>query len=701
MTGMGLSIRQLLVALSSVALISVMVVSAMTLWLGGVASDVSEKMTSETEQSLALVDQQQVNSEILSHALKVMAAKTPAELSENARLNLTLEEVTWPELRNVITSLRDVEAELFATKSQMLQNEQRMAELAAETEGTVFAMQRDAGSLKGKSSLLVKREKRALKKQFNRVDDTADIFSDDGTGGWKAMAADLFNFVQGDRDTVSSASAALAEAAARLGAISYQMQTVNDASSLISLEKNIAVPLLKRLDDQLEALTEATAGTSDLAELVTSMREQKAVLASLLFTGDESILNLRQQHISMVEELQSHSNSMMSLIADVAVLSSQRTEQVRTESEEMRTSAEQSISSITSASVITSVLVLALLLGLSMLITRFITCPLDKIAGALNDIASGEGDLTRRLNVSGVREATVLSGHFNRFIERLQNTVRAVGQVAEQLGGSVSGTTEIAHRSREAIQRQANETGQVATVMEELSRSFADTAGSADHALESARMACKQASEGQQQVHASAKSVSLLAEKIESGVGSMERLAETSRNVISVLTVISEITEQTNLLALNAAIEAARAGEQGRGFAVVADEVRMLAGRTQASAAEIGGILDTLNKDAVQVMNIMSDGRDQVRESVEQAQQVAMSLGDITQAVETILQLNEQISSGAGTQNTAVCEATGSVEQINVIGGETLSLADETRASADQLAELAASLQDTLKQFRY
>ncbi|MEK9765123.1 MAG: hypothetical protein VW274_01465, partial [Thalassolituus sp.] len=317
MTGMSLSIRQLLVALSSVALISVMVVSAMTLWLGGVASDVSEKMTSETEQSLALVDQQQVNSEILSHALKVMTAKTPAELSENARLNLTLEEVTWPELRNVITSLRDVEAELFATRSQMLQNEQRMAELAAETEGTVFAMQRDAGSLKGKSSLLVKREKRALKKQFNRVDDTADIFSDDGTGGWKAMAADLFNFVQGDRDTVSSSSAALAEAAARLGAISYQMQTVNDASSLISLEKNIAVPLLKRLDDQLEALTEATAGTPDLAELVTSMREQKAVLASLLFTGDESILNLRQQHISMVEELQSHSNSMMSLIADV------------------------------------------------------------------------------------------------------------------------------------------------------------------------------------------------------------------------------------------------------------------------------------------------------------------------------------------------------------------------------------------------
>ena len=199
----------------------------------------------------------------------------------------------------------------------------------------------------------------------------------------------------------------------------------------------------------------------------------------------------------------------------------------------------------------------------------------------------------------------------------------------------------------------------------------------------------------------SAESVSRLAEKIESGVASMERLAETSRNVIGVLTVISEITEQTNLLALNAAIEAARAGEQGRGFAVVADEVRMLAGRTQASAAEIGGILDTLNKDAVQVMSIMTDGRDQVQESVAQSQQVASSLGEITAAVKTILELNEQISSGAATQNKAVCEATGSVEQINAIGTETLAIADETRASADRLSELAASLQTTLKQFRY
>lgn len=694
MARLSLSIRQLLTALSAIALVSVVIVSSMTFWLGQVATGVGKSMTDETEQSLALVDQQQLNSEILAEALSVITADSTDALAQETSLDEGSADVAWPELRQLIVELKDTESQLHKTKGAILSNETLMASKVAEIEKQIFAMQRDAGSLKGKSSLMVKREKRALKKQFGRVEDTFE-------GDWEGMAGDLYAFMQGSGETIATTSVELSEGAARIGSVSFQMQTINDQSGLISLEKNVAVPLFKRIDNSLESLAEATSDSAALAELVTGLKAQKEAVAGLLFSGESSLKSLRENHINMVTELKTLSARMMTLIADVAALSSQRTEQVRSETKEKLLAAETSISGITAASVITSIVVLAVLLMLALLITRFITRPLDQVAGALNDIASGEGDLTRRLNVTGVREAVVLSSHFNRFIDRLHTTVKAVGEVANQLGGSVSGTTEIAQRSRDAIQRQANETGQVATVMEELSHSFADTAGSANHALDSAKVACEQASEGQRQVNMSAESVSRLAEKIESGVASMERLAETSRNVIGVLTVISEITEQTNLLALNAAIEAARAGEQGRGFAVVADEVRMLAGRTQASAAEIGGILDTLNKDAVQVMNIMTDGRDQVQETVAQSQQVASSLGQITDAVKTILELNEQISSGASTQNTAVCEATGSVEQINAIGGETLAIADETRASADRLSELAASLQTTLKQFRY
>ena len=694
MARLSLSIRQMLTALSVMALVSVVIVSSMTFWLGQVATGVGKSMTDETEQSLALVDQQQLNSEILAEALSVITADYTDALAQETSLDEDVADVTWPELRQLIVELKETESQLHKTKGAILSNEALMAEKVAEIEKQIFAMQRDADSLKGKSSLMVKREKRALKKQFGRVEDTFE-------GDWEGMAGDLYAFMQGSGETIATTSVELSEGAARIGSVSFQIQTINDQSGLISLEKNVAVPLFKRIDNSLESLAKATSDSAALVELVTGLKRQKEAVEGLLFSGESSLKNLRENHIDMVTELKTLSARMMTLIADVAALSSQRTEQVRSETREKLLAAEASISGITAASVITSIVVLAVLLVLALVITRFITRPLDQVAGALNDIASGEGDLTRRLNVTGVREAVVLSSHFNRFIDRLHVTVKAVGEVADQLGGSVSGTTEIAQRSSDAIQRQANETGQVATVMEELSHSFADTAGSANHALDSAKVACEQASEGQRQVNMSAESVSRLAEKIESGVASMERLAETSRNVIGVLTVISEITEQTNLLALNAAIEAARAGEQGRGFAVVADEVRMLAGRTQSSAAEIGGILDTLNKDAVQVMNIMTDGRDQVQETVAQSQQVASSLGQITDAVKTILELNEQISSGAATQNKAVCEATGSVEQINAIGTETLAIADETRASADRLSELAASLQMTLKQFRY
>ncbi|SIS55030.1 MAG: methyl-accepting chemotaxis protein [Thalassolituus maritimus] len=694
MARLSLSIRQLLTVLSAIALVSVVIVSAMTFWLGQVATGVGESMTDETEQSLALVDQQQLNSEILAQALSVITADSADAMVQDTALDVDPEDVAWPELSKLIVELNDTGRQLRKIKGTLLTNETLMADKVVEIEKQISAMQRDAGSLKGKSSLMVKREKRALKKQFGRVEDTFE-------GDWEGMAGDLFSFIQGNGEEIATTSVELSEGAARLGSVSFQMQTIKDQSGLISLEKNVAVPLFKRMDKSLDALTDATRDAKALADLVAGLKAQSQETATLLFSGESSLKSLRENHINMVSELKALSSQMMTLIADVAALSSQRTGQVRSDTQEKLLAAESSISGITTASVITSIVVLAVLLALALIITRFITRPLDQVAGALNDIASGEGDLTRRLNVTGVKEAVVLSSHFNRFIDRLHITVKAVGEVTDQLGGSVSGTIEIAQRSRDAIQRQANETGQVATVMEELSHSFADTAGSANHALDSAKVACEQASEGQLQVNRSAESVSRLAEKIESGVASMERLAETSRNVIGVLTVISEITEQTNLLALNAAIEAARAGEQGRGFAVVADEVRMLAGRTQASAAEIGGILDTLNKDAVQVMSIMTDGRDQVQESVAQSQQVASSLGEITAAVKTILELNEQISSGAATQNKAVCEATGSVEQINAIGTETLTIADETRASADRLSELAGSLQLTLKQFRY
>ena len=164
MTRLSLSIRQLLTALSAIALVSVVIVSAMTFWLGQVATGVGENMTDETEQSLALVDQQQLNSEILAQALSVVTADSTDALAQDAALGMDEGEVAWPELRQLIVELKDTESQLHKTKGALLTNETLMADKVAEIEKQIFAMQRDSGSLKGKSSLMVKREKRALKK---------------------------------------------------------------------------------------------------------------------------------------------------------------------------------------------------------------------------------------------------------------------------------------------------------------------------------------------------------------------------------------------------------------------------------------------------------------------------------------------------------------------------------------------------------
>ncbi|HBS42009.1 MAG TPA: hypothetical protein DEA26_04965 [Oceanospirillales bacterium] len=683
------SIRQLLTGLSVMALVSVLIVSGMAVWLGRVASSTGETLGRETDQSLALAKQAQDASASLAEALNILVARSGEDLQGG--LSNAAELQDGESLADITARFKNSGQQLMTVKSQLLKNRETMKGLSDALERLAFNIQSNAGSLQGKSDLMTKREKRAIRRSYQSS----------GGNNLQALADEMYAFIQGDSEVVSSLAAELTETSARLSTVTYQLQTLNNLSELVSLEQNTAVPLMKKISGQLEGLAAAVGGNEDLAALVSAMQDDRQQLESLMYGADGSLMRLREQNIRLNESLSALSTGMMDQVMAMNELSVTRGAEVREKSRAVRDANEARIEGIASASLMVCLIVCVALAVLSILITRFVTKPLYKIKKAMKDIAEGEGDLTKRLNVTGVKEAIELSAYFNRFAERLQMTISAVSKVADHLRGSVTSATEIAHRSRNAIQRQTTETAQVATAMEAISQSFAETAQSAGNALESARLACEESQSGSQTVDTSAACVARLAKDIESGVASMERLTQTSQNVISVLSVISEITEQTNLLALNAAIEAARAGEQGRGFAVVADEVRSLAGRTHTSAEEISGILDTLNNDARQAMKVMSTGQGQVSESVELSHKVAQALTQISSAIQSIRDLNTQIHTGAETQSLAVSEAARSIEQINQIGNESLHTADEIRRSADHLSELATSLQDTLSQFRY
>ncbi|SEE15552.1 methyl-accepting chemotaxis sensory transducer with Cache sensor [Pseudomonas anguilliseptica] len=326
--------------------------------------------------------------------------------------------------------------------------------------------------------------------------------------------------------------------------------------------------------------------------------------------------------------------------------------------------------------------------------------PLQQIKDNLDDIAAGEGDLTRRLPINGDDELGQLAGSFNRFVEKIHGLVRQIVDMTGQLTELVGQVSAQAQRSEAAMERQRHETDQVATAINEMSAAAHEVAQSAQGAAEAAQKTDTEGQAAKKVVDGSIERIHTPVQDIRDSGVSLDTLQKDVSSIVSVLDVIRSIAEQTNLLALNAAIEAARAGEAGRGFAVVADEVRALASRTQQSTQEIQGMIDRLQKgtqDAVTAMRRSSDAGDV---SSEQANRAGTSLDAIAQLIGTINAMNAQIASAAEEQTAVAEEINRSVHKIAVAVD---SVADETQQGAQtarNLAGLGERLGALVRQFR-
>ncbi|QNG98989.1 cache domain-containing protein [Pseudomonas sediminis] len=326
--------------------------------------------------------------------------------------------------------------------------------------------------------------------------------------------------------------------------------------------------------------------------------------------------------------------------------------------------------------------------------------PLQQIKANLDDIAAGEGDLTRRLPITSNDELGQLAGSFNRFVEKVHGLVRQIVEMTGQLTELVGQVSEQAQRSEQAMGQQRHETDQVATAINEMSAAAHEVAKSAQNAAEAAQQTDREGQAAKSVVDGSIQRIHSLVEDIRSSGVSLDSLQQDVQSIVSVLDVIRSIAEQTNLLALNAAIEAARAGEAGRGFAVVADEVRALASRTQQSTQEIQGMIDRLQQGTQQSVTSMRRSSDAGELTSEQANKAGESLDAIAQLIATINAMNAQIASAAEEQTAVAEEINRSVHQIAVAVD---SVADETERGA-QTARSLAGLGDRLgalvRQFR-
>ncbi|MBB1521388.1 methyl-accepting chemotaxis protein [Aquipseudomonas guryensis] len=346
-------------------------------------------------------------------------------------------------------------------------------------------------------------------------------------------------------------------------------------------------------------------------------------------------------------------------------------------------------------------LIIALLLaGLVILIARSIARPLDEAVNAMANIASGEADLTRSLDHSGRDELTALGSHFNAFTGKLRGVIGQSLQAAGSLDQASQSLGTIAGNAQQHSQQQSQQMELVATAINQVSYAVQDVAKNAEHAASEVRLAEEQALQGQHNIDSSLQQIDQLSATIEQAVEVMRALAAESTQIGSVLEVIRAIAEQTNLLALNAAIEAARAGEQGRGFAVVADEVRLLAQRTQQSTAEIQGMIESLQRNSEAAVRVINTSSQASRQTVEQARQAGESLSQIASSLRNLTGLNASIASATLQQSHVVDDINHNVTQAASLAHENALAADQSSEASQHLGHLARQLNQLLGQFR-
>ena len=347
-----------------------------------------------------------------------------------------------------------------------------------------------------------------------------------------------------------------------------------------------------------------------------------------------------------------------------------------------------------------STTVLALLIGIlaAWLITRQITRPLQDTLAAVERIAGG--DLSQTLQVTRRDEIGVLQQGIQRMCTTLRDLIGGIRDGVTQIASAAEELSAVTEQTSAGVNSQKVETDQVATAMHEMSATVQEVARNAAEASQAASDADREAVQGDRVVAEAIAQIERLAAEVGRSTEAMSHLQQESNKIGSVMDVIKAVAEQTNLLALNAAIEAARAGEAGRGFAVVADEVRGLAQRTQKSTEEIEGLVAGLQQGTQQVANIMHSSRELTDSTVELTRKAGGSLESITRTVSNIQSMNQQIAAAAEQQSAVAEEISRSVINVRDISEQTAAASEETAASSVELARLGSQLQQMVSHFR-
>lgn len=518
------------------------------------------------------------------------------------------------------------------------------------------------------------------------------------------MAADdastaLLDFI--DMNELTSSNPAGAELASKLEG---NMVSIISAVTDIAKEKNpqtVGV-IIKELAYTQNSITESLTslrqmfGDSD-AEGYDDVTEQVNAVMQLL-TSESSIQNTKQAWLNELEQTEKTLAVTNQLIEEGLAALASLVKVVNQELDIMKVEVSDDVDSGVSSSWIVIVVSLVLSIFIAFQTVIRVTRPLAEVNRVLNTVATG--DLTMKLDDSATDEFGTLAKNCNKLIDSLRELINGIVHRSNQLATASEQTSMIVKESTNAVNEQRSQVEQAATATTEMASTSEAVMDRANEALNDIQHADEEAERVKEISNVNKQTIMQLASEVDSASSVINEVNQHSAAIGGILDVIRGVADQTNLLALNAAIEAARAGEQGRGFAVVADEVRSLASKTQQSTEEIQSMIEQLQKGSKSAVTVMNNSKTQAELCVEQSEQAAVALEGITDSVHQANDMSEQIVSAAREQNQVSSEISERLESIVAIAEQTASGSEQTELSSQEVARLAEELRLSVDEFK-